>query len=47
MDDIMKLCDEIRETSFAIHKYLRNGHFEKVYENAITYRLRKRGVGVI
>lgn len=47
MDDIMKLCDVIRETSFAIHRYLRNGHFEKVYENAIAHRLRKRGMEVL
>ena len=26
------LCDQIRETSFALHRYLRHGHLEKVYE---------------
>lgn len=34
------------ETSFEIHKYLRGGHLEKVYENALTHRLRKKGVDV-
>ncbi|MBI3112428.1 MAG: GxxExxY protein [Ignavibacteriales bacterium] len=42
-DEIFVLCDEIRETSFAIHKYLRHGHLEKVYENALAHRLRNQG----
>ena len=29
---INELCDVVRETSFAIHKYYRNGHMEKVYD---------------
>ncbi|MEX1276128.1 MAG: GxxExxY protein [Bacteroidota bacterium] len=45
-DEIFVLCDEIRETSFAIHKYLRHGHLEKVYENALAHRLRKQGKDV-
>lgn len=45
-DEIFVLCDEIRETSFAIHKYLRYGHLEKVYENALAHRLRKQGKDV-
>ena len=40
-DDIFKLCDVIRETSFAIHQYLRHGHLEKVYENGLAHRLQK------
>ncbi|MCA8992322.1 MAG: GxxExxY protein [Planctomycetaceae bacterium] len=44
--DINELCDIVRETSFAIHKYLRNGHLEKVYENALVNRLRKLGLKV-
>jgi len=31
----------IRETSFALHQYLRHGHLEKVYENGLAHRLRK------
>ena len=43
-DDINQLCDVVRETSFAIHKYHRNGHLEKIYENALANRLRKQGL---
>jgi GxxExxY protein len=46
MKDIMQLCDVVRETSFAIHKYHKNGHLEKVYENALAHRLRKLGLDV-
>jgi GxxExxY protein len=46
MGDIFKLCDLVRETAFAIHKYHRHGHLEKVYENALAHRLRKLGVNV-
>ena len=44
--DILTLCDIVRQTSFEIHKYLRNGHREKIYENALAHRLRKQGVKV-
>ncbi len=44
--EINQLCDIIRETSFAIHKYHRNGHLEKIYENALVPRLRKLGLKV-
>ncbi len=40
-DPIFKLCDEIRETAFALHCHLRHGHIEKVYENGLAHRLRK------
>ena len=40
-DDIFRLSDVIRETSFALHQYLRHGHLEKVYENGLAHRLRK------
>ena len=45
--DINKLCDVIRETSFSIHKFLRCGHLEKIYENALAHRLSKIGIDVI
>ncbi len=45
-DDINTLCDVVRETAFAIHKYHRNGHLEKVYENALVHRLRQQGLKV-
>lgn len=46
MKDIMRLCDAVRETGFAIHCYHKNGHLEKVYENALAHRLRKLGLDV-
>jgi len=45
-DDIFELCDVIRETSFALHRYLRHGHLEKVYENGLANRLRKAQIKV-
>jgi GxxExxY protein len=45
-DDVFVLCDQIRETSFALHKYLRHGYLEKVYENGLANRLRKAGLSV-
>ena len=41
------LCDIVRETGFAIHCYLKHGHLEKVYENALVHRLKKQGLLVI
>ena len=46
-DEVFRLCDVIREVSFAIHQYLHHGHLEKVYENALAHRLRKMGYKVI
>lgn len=43
---INQLCDVVRETSFAIHQFHRHGHQEKIYENALTNRLRKLGLEV-
>jgi len=43
---INELCDVVRETSFEIHKYHRNGHLEKIYENALLHRLTKLGLKV-
>jgi GxxExxY protein len=45
-DAINKLCDQIRETSYAIHKYHRYGHLEKIYEKALFNRLNKQGLQV-
>src|SRR5258706_6330784 len=45
--NINQLCDIVRETSFAIHTYHRNGHLEKIYENALVNRLRKLGLKVL
>ena len=46
MTDIFALCDVVRETSFQIHSYLRHGHRELIYENALVHRLRKQGISV-
>lgn len=40
---IFQLCDVVRETSFALHRYLRHGHAEKVYQNGLLHRLIKQG----
>ena len=44
--EIFQLCDQIRETGFALHRYLRHGHLEKVYENGLANRLRKVSIQV-
>lgn len=43
---INHLCDQVRETSFALHRYHRHGHAEKVYENGLAHRLKKLGLDV-
>lgn len=45
-EDIKQLCDVIREISFEIHRYHRSGHLEKIYENALAHRLKKKGIAV-
>ena len=44
--EILTLCNIIRQTSFEIHRYLRAGHREFIYENALAHRLRKKGITV-
>ena len=44
--EILALCNVIRQTSFEIHRYLRAGHRELIYENALAHRLRKKGIAV-
>jgi GxxExxY protein len=46
MDDIIMLCDRVRQVAYEIHVYLGHGHLEKVYENALAHRLRKAGLDV-
>ncbi len=45
-NEIFLLCDQIRVISFDLHKYLRYGHLEKVYENGLANRLRKAALKV-
>ena len=44
--EIFHLCDRIRETGLALHRFLRHGHLEKVYENGLVHRLRKAGIHI-
>lgn len=46
MISIHDLCNAVRETAYEIHIYHGQGHLEKVYENALAHRLRKRGLDV-
>lgn len=46
-DPVFLLCDRVRETAFALQKYHRHGHAEKVYENGLAHRLRKQGLKVL
>jgi GxxExxY protein len=43
---VNELCDLIRETCFAIHKYFGPGFREKVYERALAHRLGKAQLAV-
>jgi GxxExxY protein len=40
------LADQIRQTAFNAHCFLRHGHNEKIYENSLRNRLRKQGFKV-
>ena len=42
--DMFALCDVVRQTAFELQSYLRHGHLEKVYENGLANRLRKKGL---
>lgn len=44
--EMFELCDVVRETGFAIHRYHRNGHVDKIYQNALLHRLRKQAFEV-
>jgi GxxExxY protein len=46
MEDVKTMCDRVRQISCDIHVYHGHGHLEKVYENALTHRLRKAGLDV-
>lgn len=45
--NVFELCDIVRETGYATHTFLRSGHMEKVYENAMVHRLRKHNIHVV
>jgi len=46
-DYVFQLCDAVREESLSLHQHLRHGHLEKVYENGLAHRLRKRNLQVV
>lgn len=41
---VFELCDIVREASFSLHKFLRHGHLESVYENGLKNRLAMIGL---
>ena len=43
-DPVMDLCDVVRETSYSVHRYLRHGHLEKIYESCLVHRLEKKAI---
>ncbi|MFV0416092.1 MAG: GxxExxY protein [Chthoniobacterales bacterium] len=45
-EDVKFMCDLVRQTSYEIHVYHGHGHLEKVYENALAHRLKKRRLSV-
>ena len=45
--EMMRLCDVVRETAYAVHAYHGNGYLEKVYENALANRLRRAGLRIV
>jgi len=47
MKGICELCDLVRKISYAIHVYHGHGHLEKIYENALSHRLRKSALNVM
>ena len=38
------LTSRIRQAAFEVHEYFRNGFLEKVYENALAYKLKKQSI---
>ena len=42
--EVMKICDLVRETGYALHSYLGPGFREKVYEAGLAHRLSKLGL---
>ena len=41
--EVNLLSDKVRQIAYQVHAYFRQGHLEKVYENALTHRLVKAG----
>jgi len=45
--EVLALCDQVRQTAYDLHVYLRHGHLEKVYENGLAHRLRLAKLKVV
>ena len=45
--NIQEIVDIVRQTAYETHVFFKNGYLEKVYENALANRLRKKGIEVI
>ncbi|MFU8847583.1 MAG: GxxExxY protein [Opitutales bacterium] len=45
--NIQEIIDTVRQTSYETHVFFKNGYLEKVYENALANRLRKKGLKVV
>ena len=45
-NELKSICDQVRETAYTLHAFLRHGHLEKVYENGLAHRLRMAGLKV-
>jgi GxxExxY protein len=41
---MFELCDKVRQIAFELHRYLRFGHLEKVYERGLANRLNGSGL---
>lgn len=46
-EPIFSLCDVIRGAALDLHRHLRHGHLEKVYETGLMHRLERKGLAVI
>ena len=44
--DALELTNLARQTGFGVHVHFKNGFLEKVYENALYNRLRRKGLRV-
>jgi GxxExxY protein len=45
-EEVLALCDQVRQIAYDLHAFLRHGHLEKVYETGLAHRLRKAGCKV-
>ncbi|BCU79857.1 GxxExxY protein [Luteolibacter sp. LG18] len=46
-ESIFELCDQVRETAFELHCFLRHGYKESIYENGLLHRPSKKGIPAV